>query len=172
MVNMSGALDTPKVAWLDPTEDDAWRAWLEMTEEVRARVARDLQTECGMSEPDYAVLVHLSEHPDHRIRMSDLAAALRWSRSRLSHQVARMEARGQLVKEGCPTDARGWYAALTPSGLNDIRLAAPLHVASARRNFLDALDRAQLGQLTAISRTIIDHLAGAPCSGEEDCAAS
>jgi DNA-binding MarR family transcriptional regulator len=166
---MTSALDTPTVAWLDPTEDAAWRAWLTMSEEVRARVARDMQTECGMSESDYAVLVHLSEHPDHRVRMSDLAAALRWSRSRLSHQVARMEARGQLVKEGCATDARGWYAALTPSGLEDIRQAAPLHVASARRHFLDALDRTQMGQLAAISNAILAHLAGAPCPGDEGC---
>jgi DNA-binding MarR family transcriptional regulator len=167
MTAMSGILDTPKVAWLDPTEDDAWRAWLAMSEEVRARVARDMQTECGMSESDYAVLVHLSEHPDHRVRMSDLAAALRWSRSRLSHQVARMEARGQLVKEGCATDARGWYAALTPSGLEDIRQAAPLHVASVRRHFLDALDPTQMEQLAAISKAVLAHLASRPCSAED-----
>jgi DNA-binding MarR family transcriptional regulator len=184
---MSAAVDTPRVAWLDPTEAAAWRGWLEMTEAARARVARDLQTECGLSEPDYAVLVQLSEHPDQRIRMSDLAAALRWSRSRLSHQVARMEARGQLVREDCDKDARGWYAVLTPSGLEDIRQAAPLHVASARRHFLDALDRSQMEQLAAISQTILAHLDRAPCAvaadldapsldtrcvGEGDCAAS
>jgi DNA-binding MarR family transcriptional regulator len=182
MGSMPGALETPSaretpdqggssVHWLDPEEDEAWRAWLELSEQVRAQVARDLQQDCGMSEADYAVLVRLSEHPDHRIRMSDLAAELRWSRSRLSHQVARMEARGQLNREGCPQDARGSYAALTESGLDDIRQAAPLHVASVRRCFLDILDRAQLEQLRSISSVVVAHLTSspAPVPGEEGC---
>jgi DNA-binding MarR family transcriptional regulator len=78
-----------------------------------------------------------------------------------------MESRGQLVKEGCPTDARGWFAVLTPSGLEDIRRAAPHHVASVRRNLLDALDRAQMTQITAIASVIRTHLAAAPCCGDE-----
>jgi DNA-binding MarR family transcriptional regulator len=160
------------VAWLDPVEAGAWRAWMAMSELVRAHLARDLQQECGMSEPDYAVLVHLSEGPDHRIRMSDLAQELHWSRSRLSHQVARMEARGQVRKEGCPSDARGWFAVLTESGLDDIRRAAPLHVASVRRNLIDAMDPGQLVQLQAIAEGVVAHLSGrmaeGPCCGADD----
>jgi DNA-binding MarR family transcriptional regulator len=160
------------VAWLDPVEAGAWRAWMAMSELVRAHLARDLQQECGMSEPDYAVLVHLSEGPDHRIRMSDLAQELHWSRSRLSHQVARMEARGQVRKEGCRSDARGWFAVLTASGLEDIRRAAPLHVASVRRNLIDALDPDQLAQLQSIAEDVLAHLgdrpADGPCGGDDE----
>jgi DNA-binding MarR family transcriptional regulator len=160
------------VPWLDPLEDGAWRAWVTMSDLVRSQLARDLQQECGMSEPDYAVLVHLSERPDHRVRMSDLAEEIHWSRSRLSHQVARMEARGQVRKEGCPSDARGWFAVLTASGLEDIQRAAPLHVASVRRTLIDALDPGQLAQLQAIAEGVVAHLSGhtadGPCCGEED----
>lgn len=161
------------VPWLDPIEAGAWRAWMAMSEMVRAQLARDMQQECRMSEADYAVLVSLSERPDHRIRMSDLAEQLRWSRSRLSHQVARMEARGQLCKEGCPSDARGWFAVLTGSGLDDIRRAAPLHVASVRRTLIDALDPGQLVQLQAIAEGVVAHLStrfanGSPGEGAED----
>jgi DNA-binding MarR family transcriptional regulator len=160
------------VPWLDPLEDGAWRAWMTMSELVRAQLARDLQQESGMSEPDYAVLVHLSERPDHRVRMSDLAEEIRWSRSRLSHQVARMEARGQVRKEGCPSDARGWFAVLTASGLEDIQRAAPLHVASVRRNLIDALDPGQLEQLRSIAEGVVAHVSGrtadGPCCGD-DC---
>lgn len=158
MSAMPSSQEIGAVDWLDPTEDRAWRSWLEMTAKVRTLVARDLLADAGLSEADYEVLVQLSEHPDLRIRMSDLAGQLRWSRSRLSHQVARMEARGQLTKEGCDQDARGWYAVLTPSGLDDIRRAAPLHVASVRRNMLEALDHRQLDQLHALSTAVLDHL--------------
>jgi DNA-binding MarR family transcriptional regulator len=160
------------VPWLNPLEAGAWRAWMTMSELVRAQLARDMQQECGMSEPDYAVLVHLSERPGHRIRMSDLAEQLHWSRSRLSHQVARMESRGQLCKEGCPSDARGWFAVLTGSGLDDIRRAAPLHVASVRRTLIDALDPEQLAQLQAIAEGVVAHLSAglaeeSGCGGDE-----
>lgn len=149
---------SPDVRWLEPEEDAAWRAWLAMSELLRAQMARDLQAYSGLSEPDYAVLVRLSERPDHRIRMSDLAADLRWSRSRLSHQLARMEVRGLVAKQGCPSDARGWFAVLTAVGMEEVRAAAPLHVASVRRHFLDRLAAAQIGQLRAIAEAVVGPL--------------
>ena len=154
----------PHREWLDPLESRAWRAWIQTGDVVRAQLARDLQQLCGLSDADYAVLVHVSERPDHRIRMSDLAAGLRWSKSRLSHQVGRMEVRGLLRREECPSDARGSFAVLTPCGLREIEAAAPHHVASVRRHFIDRLDRGQLAALAAIGDSI---LAGAPCPGVE-----
>jgi DNA-binding MarR family transcriptional regulator len=146
------------VRWLDPAESSAWRAWVAMSELVKAHIARDLQQASGMSEADYSVLVCLSEAAEHMIRMSDLARLLGWSKSRVSHQVARMEGRGQVTRRDCPLDARGWFAVLTDSGLDDIRQAAPLHVESVRRHLIDALDTTQLGQLEAIATTVLDHL--------------
>lgn len=144
--------------WLDEEEAHAWRSWLRMWQLVRAQIARDLQADSQLSDADYTVLVQLSEATDHRVRMSDLAASVGWSRSRLSHQVGRMEARGLLRREGCPSDARGAYAVLTPLGLAQIEQAAPAHVASVRRHLIDALDRRQLKELAAIADRVVRHL--------------
>ena len=152
--------------WLTPDEDRAWRAWLAMNERLRAQVARDLLVDSGLSDADYMVLVHLSEAEAERMRMNDLAARLNWSKSRLSHQLARMQARGLVDRAECPSDARGAFAVLGPAGRAEIEGAAPRHVASVRRHLIDVLDAEQLAQLAAIAERVVEHL-----GGESACAA-
>jgi DNA-binding MarR family transcriptional regulator len=144
--------------WLDVDEDRAWRGWLAMAELLRSQVAHDLLADSGLSDSDYLVLVQLSESEGRRVRMNDLAARLNWSKSRLSHQLARMQARGLVEREECPSDARGAFAVLSPGGLAEIERAAPKHVESVRRHLIDILDREQLAQLSAISERIVGHL--------------
>jgi DNA-binding MarR family transcriptional regulator len=131
---------------------------MQMTDLLRAQVGRDLQRDSAMSDADYTVLVELSEDPAGRIRMTDLATRMMWSKSRLSHQIGRMEARGLVRKEECPSDARGAFATLTATGLAEIQRAAPAHLVSVRRNFVDLLDREQLRQLTSITERVLSHL--------------
>lgn len=152
--------------WLTPDEDRAWRAWLAMNERLRAQVARDLLVDSGLSDADYMVLVHLSEAEAERIRMNDLATRLNWSKSRLSHQLARMQARGLVERDDCASDARGVFAVLGAGGLAEIERAAPAHVASVRRHFVDVLDAEQLEQLAAVAERVVAHL-----RGESACAA-
>jgi DNA-binding MarR family transcriptional regulator len=129
-----------------------------MSDLLRGQVMHDLQTETGLSDADFPVLVHLSEATGSRMRMTDLASALRWSKSRLSHQFTRMEARGLVVREGCPEDARQTFAELTPWGRAEIERAAPVHVESVRRHFIDLLDESQLAGLSDIADVITGHL--------------
>ena len=143
--------DTDGVPWLDDEEQAAWRGWIAVSHRVTAAINRDLARDHGISDAEYAVLVQLSEAPDHTVRMGALAESLTWSRSRLSHLLGRMEARGLVVRRGCPSDARGAFAVLTPSGMEEIAGAAPSHVRSVRRHFLDLLDREQLRQLASIT---------------------
>jgi DNA-binding MarR family transcriptional regulator len=153
-----GSVDVTR--WLTPEEDQAWRAWLAMAERLRAQVARDLLVDSGLSDADYMVLVHLSEGDGRRVRMHDLAARLNWSKSRLSHQLARMQARGLVDREECPSDARGAFAVLAPAGLAEIERAAPMHVASVRRHLIDVLDADELAQLASIAERVVAHLHG------------
>jgi DNA-binding MarR family transcriptional regulator len=146
--------------WLTPQEDRAWRAWLAMSERLRAQVARDLVVDSGLSDADYLVLVQLSEAGEPHVRMNDLAARLNWSKSRLSHQLARMQARGLVERAECPSDARGAFAVLAPAGRAEIERAAPMHVASVRRHLLDVLDAEQLSQLAGIAEAVVEHLHG------------
>jgi DNA-binding MarR family transcriptional regulator len=154
----------PTPRWLDNTEAKAWRGHLRMSWLLDAAITRDLARDAGLSQPDYYVLVNLSEAVGRRMRMTDLAAGIQWSKSRLSHQIARMEARGLVRREGCPGDARGTFAVLTPMGLRAIERAAPNHVESIRRHLFDVLSREQVDALAAITETVVEHLGAEPCT--------
>ena len=147
--------------WLDETEMRAWRGLLRMGWLIEASIGRDL-TEDGLSFPDYHVLASLSETPGHQMRITDLAARISWSKSRLSHQVSRMQARGLVNRSACPTDARGALAVLTPAGLQAIQAAAPGHVESIRRHLLARLSPEQVEALAGITEAVL-----AGCAGNE-----
>jgi DNA-binding MarR family transcriptional regulator len=144
--------------WLNDDEARAWRGWVNATEHLRAQLNRELQRDSALSDADFAVLVQLSEAPDRRVRMSDLAAQMAWSKSRLSHQVSRMAERNLLTKENCVNDARGAFAALTPHGLKEIQRAAPSHVESVRAHFIDLLTPVQLTALADAFEAVVAHL--------------
>lgn len=147
--------DTP---WLSDAEQATWRAFLEVWRLLMAQLESELQHDQGLSHADYQVLVSLSEAPGHRVRMSDLSAAALLSRSRLSHQVRRMEEAGLVVREGCPTDRRGSFAVLTELGWQTIQAAAPGHVLAVRRHLFDHLSDTQVGDLLAMMTPVVDHL--------------
>ena len=147
--------------WLSQPEDRAWRGYRRMRALLDLEVNRDLARESGLSEPDYDVLSNLSETEGHRWRLSDLAARMLWSRSRLSHHLSRMQQRGLVTREDCPADGRGAFVVLTEEGLRTIQAAAPGHVASVRRHLVDLLSEEQIGVLGDITETVLAHLAGA-----------
>ena len=122
------------------------------------QIRRDLAGDSGLSDADYDVLSNLSETEGHRLRLNDLATQMLWSSSRLSHHISRMQKRGLVTRESDPSDARGAVIVLTESGWKEIRRAAPLHVESVRRHFIDLLDRTQLENLGDISDKIVSHL--------------
>ena len=148
--------------WLDETEARAWRGYLRMHTMLDAEIARELTRDSGLSMADYEVLVHLSEFSGHRLRMNELCARMLWSKSRLSHQVARMEQRGLVVRENCPSDARGAFVRLTAAGLDAIEVAAPAHVENVRRHLIDLLSREQVETLADVAAVVVDHLTGCP----------
>ena len=143
--------------WLTDAEQCAWRTHLAVTRLLTHQLERDLQP-FGLTMNDYEILVNLSETPEHRMRMSDLASATLQSKSRLSHQITRMEAAGLVRRESCPTDRRGLYAVLTEHGMETMRRVAPHHVASVRRHFIDLLSPAALDELRASLEPVARHL--------------
>src|SRR5690606_39401104 len=101
------------------------RPWVWLNAALLATLNREMQAVAGLSNPDYQVLVVLSESPEGRIRVSDLAAALQWERSRVSHHVARMEKRDLVCRRGCPDDGRGAYVRIPETGQAAMERAAP-----------------------------------------------
>ncbi|WP_086824253.1 MarR family winged helix-turn-helix transcriptional regulator [Allokutzneria sp. NRRL B-24872] len=143
-------------AWLNDDEDMAWRAFRRLLTALPARIGRDLAADSGLSSADYEVLSTLSENPERRRALKDLAAKMEWSRSRLSHHASRMEARGLIEKEPDPQDARGCVLRLTDKGFGVLEEAAPHHLASVRSRFLDHLSPEELAVLGALSARIAD----------------
>jgi DNA-binding MarR family transcriptional regulator len=109
----------------------------------------------GLSEADYDVLSTLGETNGNRMRLTELAAHMLWSKSRLSHHIGRMEQRGLVDREPCDDDGRGSMVVLTASGRGVIAAAAPRHVESVRRNFVDLVEPAELAVLDALTGRVV-----------------
>lgn len=127
-----------------------------------AQLERDLGRDSGLSEADYEVLSTLSEKTGHRWQLRELAAKMLWSRSRLSHHVARMEQRGLLARQDDPADRRGCMIVLTSEGMDRLEAAAPHHVASVRTHFLDQLTEREVATLTKLAERVVTRLGQAP----------
>ena len=143
---------TEQVKWLDHQEAALWRTFLALERRLHLEIQRDLRASSGLTEPEFEVLVHLSE-ADGPLRMTALADALAWERSRVSHQVTRMATRGLVRRTSCPEDGRGAFVSATDEGVREIEKAAPDHVATVRRVFLDRLDdddKRELARLLAL----------------------
>jgi DNA-binding MarR family transcriptional regulator len=131
-----------------------WRALMDTTTELRRIMGARLQEDCGLSPGDYQVLLALSETPGRRLRSSDLAAAIDWERSRLSHHLARMERRGLIRRDDCATDSRGAEVAMTEAGAGIFRRATAPHARAIKQHFADALTPAQVDALDDILRAL------------------
>ena len=124
--------------WLNPAEMKAWRSYIIASRHLIEALDSDL-VDHDLSMPDYEILAQLSDAPDRRLRMSELAEITLLSRSRLSHRMKVMEKAGWVKREACPSDKRGFFAVMTPKGWKAIVAAAPDHVASVRSRFVDHL---------------------------------
>jgi DNA-binding MarR family transcriptional regulator len=133
-----------------------WRGFLEMHRVIEAASERQL-AEHGLSEADYALLVPLSESECGSLRARDLVRTCGWDRSRVSHQLRRMEQRGLVERGECDTDARGTVVRLTDAGRRAVEAAAPGHVEAVRRAFVDLLTARELATLTAIATKVVDN---------------
>jgi DNA-binding MarR family transcriptional regulator len=144
--------------WLTAHELDVWltfeRARLLLADELD----RQLRHDHGLPHTYYMILAMLSEAPDRTLRMSTLSATTRYSPSRLSHAVARLEADGYVVRRPCPEDRRGQNATLTDEGFAKLAAAAPSHVETVRRHVFDQLSADQVDQLGAIAAALVTSL--------------
>lgn len=128
----------------------AWRGYMESNARLMARLNRELQAAHGLTISEYQILVMLSEAPQRRMRMSELAEAVLSSRSRLTHQIGRMQQAGWVARERCTQDGRAVCAVMTDAGFALLEEAAPTHVAGVRRYLIDVMDDAEIATLGAI----------------------
>jgi DNA-binding MarR family transcriptional regulator len=164
------AMDVVESApWLSAVEQRAWRAFLAVQSQLTAQLGRELQEQSGLSNADFAVLVALSEHTDQRMRILELARAVQWEKSRLSHQLTRMEQRGLLERSNCSEDRRGAFVVLTPQGREAVESAAPKHVDAVRRYLFDEISADQVTALSEICQAVLDRLERGCAGREAEC---
>jgi DNA-binding MarR family transcriptional regulator len=153
--------------WLNAREDRAWAAFIHAHQQIEVHLNRRLQ-ESGLSGADYEVLAVLSTLDGDRMPAHALCNALNWEKSRLSHQLRRMQKDGLINREPNPDDARSTMVCLLPSGRAAIEKAAPRHVEDVRRNFVDLFTPAELDKLATLNERIMHHLATDDDSPAED----
>ncbi|MDQ3905826.1 MAG: MarR family winged helix-turn-helix transcriptional regulator [Actinomycetota bacterium] len=156
----------PTERWLTEREQAMWRGFVQMRR-VLDQVIEAQLAEHGLSTADYALLVPLSEAPDGVLRPRDLGHVTGWDRSRLAHQLRRMDQRGLVRRFDCLTDARGTMVHITPAGRQAIDAAAPGHVETVRRHLVDLLTPAEIETLTTIAARVVSTAAASSCETEE-----
>ncbi len=129
---------------LSGTQLQHWRTFIESSWALHTKLEDELRAATGLSMNDYHVLVALADAPGRRIRMGELASRLVFSPSRVTYQITSMVKRGLVKKESCPDDKRGFEAVLTEQGLTALREAAPAHLETVRKSFIDHLDEDEL----------------------------
>lgn len=147
-----------ELPWLNEREMGAWRSYMVATLMLRHRLHREMVDAHGISLADYEVLVYLSWEDDHRLRMTELAETIGATKSRLSHQIRRMEREGLVRRENDSTDKRGVVAAMTERGLDLLQSAAPTHVTGAREHLVDHLTPGEQNILAHVFSRLHTHL--------------
>lgn len=163
-------MTAPEPRWLTEAEQRAWRAYLAANRLLSAQLEKSFQQH-GLSASDYEVLVWLSEAPGQRLRMWELAKGTVLEKSRLSHQITRMERAGLVRRESCTGDRRGQFAVLTDLGWETIQRVAPHHVEQVRKSFIDRLNPQQVQTMTEIFAPMAEDLRQA-CPSDAEIASA
>jgi DNA-binding MarR family transcriptional regulator len=152
---------------VSPEEWDAWRTFRSMGRKLELALERQLQHDADISAADYGVLLSLFEAAGKQLRGRELGVLLSWEKSRVSHQVSRMEKRGLVERRECETDLRGSWIGLTNDGSRAVLGAMRDHAATLRRYFFDVLDPAELAAFKAVSDRVVDVLEPELCETAE-----
>ena len=155
MARQNATSHTPR--WLNPAEMKAWRPYIVASRRLLEALDADLQAH-DLSMSDYEILAQLSDAPERRMRMAELADIAMLSRSRLSHRIKVMEKAGWVIRQACPVDKRGSFAVMTPKGWKAIVSAAPDHVQSVRERFIDHLTKSDQSALADIFEKVGESL--------------
>lgn len=160
---------TDQPRWMNDAEQRVWRDFQRLQARVHRAIQQDLHANpdpaSRLSEPEYEVLVHLSE-ADHPLRLGELAGLLQWEQSRVSHLVRRMEGRDLVARTGCPSDRRGALVQITRHGLSAIVAAAPGHVETARRELIDRIPPEDWPTFARVLRRLVDEPTSPPNPSE------
>ncbi|MGC2398588.1 MAG: MarR family transcriptional regulator [Acidobacteriaceae bacterium] len=137
---------------LSPRELRVWHAFVLMGEDVLGRVGRDIAQATGISGPEFGVLSRLVGIGKGEMRQQALARVMGWDKSRLSHQLTRMQERGLIARR--PAEGNAVLVVLTQLGREKLNAARPVHAESVRRNLLSRLTPEQIETIVRVSNLL------------------
>jgi DNA-binding MarR family transcriptional regulator len=149
------------VPWSGSPEQMLWRNQLRLSTQLLIRLDTDLTEKHGLTIADFTVLVVIAEGPDEGVRMSSVAEFVMISRSRLTHCVDRLEARGLVERSKASDDRRGFRCLLKPKGRRLLAEAVPTHVAGVRRYYADLVQPDEFEVIDRFIRRVLGAL-GSP----------
>jgi DNA-binding MarR family transcriptional regulator len=155
-----------EVSSVSAEEWEVWRSFYTMRRQLDLALERQLHDDADISAPDYEVLLTLFESPDKQLRARELGTLLGWEKSRLSHQVTRMERRGLVRRSDCDTDARGTWIEITPDGSRATLGAMRDHARSIRRFFFDVITEEEKRVLKDVSVRVLDAIDPPDCDDD------
>lgn len=150
---------------LTPTEEMFWRALMRIVLSLPRQLHDDMVRGTGLTASEYTVIMNLSEAPNRRLRMLDLANATGLSASRTTRVVSTLQSRGLVAKRSSAADGRSNLAQLTPLGLKKLRSAWPTHVASVRERVLDHIAPGTLAKTAAALEAVAGQVEDTSSSG-------
>ncbi len=144
----------------------AWRAFHKLRGQLLPHLAKNITENTGLTPSEFFLLITLIDSPKATLHSYEIAEKLDWEKSRVSHQITRMEERDLVMRSVCPSDARSCLVELTPSGRKYLKKALPNHFEDVKHCFGDLLTAAQLDTLIEISSIVTKHLASEHFAGE------
>ena len=137
---------------LSPRELRVWHAFRMMGEDVLSRVGHDIAQATGLSGPEFGVLSRLAGVGKGATRQHALARVMNWDKTRLSHQLTRMQERGLIERQRAKGQAV--LVVLTEAGREKLESARPIHAESVRRNLLSRLTQEQIDTIVRVSNLL------------------
>jgi DNA-binding MarR family transcriptional regulator len=146
------------VQWLSEEEMAAWLPLLRLVQLLPQALDKQLRQKTGMNHVYYTLLAILSDQPEQRLPLTELARAAATSQSRTSHAVTALAGHGWVTRKPCPTDRRVQYVQLTPAGVRLLEAQAPSHAAEVRRLVFDQLTDDDVDDLRRIALLLLPAL--------------
>ena len=143
---------------MEPEEWEFWDTWMRAQRLLTRELERGLQRDCGISKAEFSLLVALWQAGRRELRVGELAASLDWDKSRVSHQLTRMENRGLVKRTQYGADGRRAGIGLTAEGRRAAQSAVLVHAGNIRRYFLDSLTPEQAAVIRAWSEQVTDRI--------------
>ena len=147
-----------------PDEKELWRSFYIMRRQLELTLERRLQADAGISTADYEILIALFNEPAKQLRAGQIGDLIGWEKSRVSHQITRMEQRELVKRRECGDDARGVWVVLTEEGDRAVLNAERDRREAVRQYFFDVLDDDEKSMLLRISHKVLDTIAPPICN--------